>query len=232
MNIPKIIRDNAPTFLSTLGVLGFISSTIMAAKATPKALEVLENHKESSYFQKAIAVAPVYSPTIGMILLSTACIVGTNHIHSYRYSALLTLYSFGQKGLQEWQDAVLKQVGKSKYEKVREQVLTPKDPMPASFVTDEERVLFYDNYSGRYFRMDSVETVRRKVNDLNDLLFVDDFISLNELYFDLGLPPVEFGNEFGWSSQDGSIKIDFDAYLKNDKPCVVMSFALKPKKGY
>jgi hypothetical protein len=94
---------------------------------------------------------------------------------------------------------------------------------------DDERVLFFDVYSGRYFQTDSVETVRKVVNDLNDRLFAEDFVPLNDFYFGVGLPNVEFGDEVGWHVIDGSVQVKYDSFLKNDRPGVTVSFELKPR---
>lgn len=231
MKIVNTIQKQSPAILAGLGVAGFITSVIMSAKATPKAMDILEEMPENSTAkEKAEALVPVYAPTAAMVLISTACIVGSNRIHNYRYASLLALYSIGQKSLARWQDAVLDEVGRKKYEDVRERVLKPDGPVPESILIDDERVLFYDVYSGRYFRSDSVETVRKVVNDLNDILYRDDWVSLNEFYYEIGLPPTEFGGNVGWLVEDGSIKIDLDAYLKDDRPCVSVSFQLKPKE--
>ena len=230
MKLKNRLTTQSPAILAVLGCVGFITSVVMSAKATPKAIEVLEEMPEDSpTMDKIKAVGPVYAPTVGMILLSTACIVGSNRISRYRYASLLALYSIGEKSLQRWQKAVLDEVGEKKYENVRERVISPEDPIPTVIMMDDERVLFFDSYSGRYFRTDSVETVRKIVNDLNDLLFQEDFVSLNEFYFEIGLPSVEFGDEAGWNVADGSIQVTYDAFIKNDKPCISVSFVLSPK---
>ncbi len=231
MKLKNTLTRQSPTILAALGCIGFITSVVMSARATPKAMRAMEPRSKSTRMEKVKAIAPIYAPTVGMMLLSTACIVGSSRIHRYRYASLLALYSIGEKSLQRWQQSVLDEVGQKKYENVRERVVSPEDPVPTAILMDEERVLFYDVYSGRYFQTDSVETVRKTVNDLNDLLFQEDFVSLNEFYFEIGLPRVEFGDEAGWNIADGSIQVTYDAFIaQNDKPCISVSFVLSPKK--
>lgn len=206
----------------------------MTAKAAPKAERTLERMEienyDASLKDKVMLVAPIYAPVVGMVLVSTACIVGSNRVHRYRYASLLALYSIGQQTLDRWQDAVLDEVGKKKYEKVRERVAEPIGNLPVSILPDDERTLFFDVFTGRYFRSDSVETVRRVINDLNDAMFNDDFVSLNEFYYGVGLDDTEFGNEWGWNIANGSITAEFNAFLKNDRPIVSVTFQIKPKK--
>ena len=226
------ITDHYPNILSALGVTGFITSVIMAAKAAPQAKGILEEaDEETPLIEKIKAVAPLYAPTAGMILISTACIVASNRAHRHRYASLLALYSIGEKTLQKWQDSVLEEVGPKKAEKVRERVVSPnEDPVPTAILLDQDRVLFFDTFTGRYFRTNSVETVRRKINDLNEQLLTGDWISLNEFYYELGLERVDFGDECGWSSYQGNIQVEFDSFIKDDGPVVSISFMVKPKE--
>jgi hypothetical protein len=167
-----------------------------------------------------------------MVLLSTGCIVASNRIHRYRYASLLALYSIGEKSLQKWQDSVLEEVGQKKYEQVRERTVKSDEPLPVNLLTDDSTVACFDVFSGRYFKTDSIETVRRIVNDLNDRLIVGDFVPLNDLYFELGLDRVEFGDQVGWllHDHDETIKVNFDPFMKNDRPVVSVSFVVKPRK--
>lgn len=232
MNITNIIKDQYPNLLAATGVAGFITAVIMSAKATPKAENILEELEEDApLLEKAKALAPVYAPTAGMILISTACIVASGRAYRHRYASLLAIYSIGEKTLQKWQSSVLEEVGEKKFEKVRERVVAPdENPVPTAILLDEDRVLFFDTYTGRYFRLNSVETIRRKVNDLNDRLLTGDWISLNEFYFELGLERVDFGDEVGWVSYQGTIQVEFDPFIKDDRPCVSVSFIVKPKE--
>ena len=230
----NILKEQYPNILSALGVTGFITSVVMAAKAAPMAKDILdEADEETTLLEKAKAVAPVYAPTAGMILISTACIVASNRAHRHRYASLLALYSIGEKSLQKWQSSVLEEVGPKKYEKVRERVVSPdENPVPTAVLLDEDRVLFFDTFTGRYFRLNSVETVRRIVNNLNDQLLSGDWISLNEFYYELGLERVDFGDDVGWAAYQGTIQVDFDSFIKDDRPCISLSFVVKPNKEY
>lgn len=240
MKVKNTLTSQSPTILAALGCLGFITSVVMSARATPKAVSTLKNlgvtylgKNKVTKLEKVKAIAPIYAPTVGMMLVSTACIVGSSRIHRYRYASLLALYSIGEKSLQRWQNAVVDEVGQKKYEKVRERVVSPDEgTIPTGVLLDESKVVFFDVFSGRYFKTDSVETVRRIVNDLNDRLIVGDFVALNELYYELGLDRVEFGDEVGWllHDHDETIKVTFDPFMKDDRPVVSVSFVVKPRK--
>jgi hypothetical protein len=231
MKVKQTLHNNSPTILAAFGVVGFISAIVMTAKAAPKAERVLEDVPEDApIVEKIKAVSPIYAPTAGMILISTACIVGSNRIHRYRYASLLALYSIGEKTLERWQESTLEAVGKKKFEKVEERVREPRDDPPSSMIIDDNRVLFYDLFSGRHFHGNSIESVRKVVNDLNDQMYSEDFASVNDFYYGVGLDRMEYGSEWGWNIADGAVTVEFDAFIKNERPVVSVSFPTRPKE--
>ena len=67
--ITKLCKENGATILSGLGVAGVVSTAVMTAKATPKALDILadkQEYKQEHYgepltrFEKLLAVIPPY----------------------------------------------------------------------------------------------------------------------------------------------------------------------------
>lgn len=40
------LKRSSPTILTIIGVIGVVSTTVMAVKATPKALEIIEKNTE------------------------------------------------------------------------------------------------------------------------------------------------------------------------------------------
>ena len=230
MNLKTILGNQSPTILASLGVAGFITAVVMAARATPKAVEVLDEHLGESNFEKAKAVAPIYAHVGAMCLLSTACVVGSNHIQRYRYAALLTVYSLGLASLSRWQESIINTVGEKKYEEIREEVVAPRGPIPGNLTTDTEKVKFFDYYSGRYFHYRSVEDIRAIINDINEKLYHDDFVPVNDFYHSLGLDPIQIGDEVGWIIGNGSITIQYDSRIHEDIPCITLSFDIVPRE--
>lgn len=236
MDVNRTLRKETPSILATLGVVGFLTSVWMTAKAAPKAKDILEELPEDApMLDKVKAVAPIYAPTVGTILLSIAFVMSSNRMHRYRYASVLALYSIGERSLEKWQTAVLKEVGPKKYEKAELLTMDPNEdpnPPPTAILLDDDKVLMYDVFSGRYFKVQTVEVVRSIVNRLNEQILAGDWISVNDYYFELGLEPLEYGGEWGWTSYRSIIEIRTDAFLKDDRPVVSVSFINKPKEYY
>lgn len=231
MNVKKELHNNSPTILAGLGVIGFLGAIVMTARAAPKAQRRLGYlPKDAPIKEKVKTVAPVYAPVAGMAMVSTACIVGSNRIHNYRYGAILALYSIGQQSLERWQESALEVVGQKKYEKIIERDREPRVPLPVSTIADEDKVLFWDHFSGRYFRAHSIESVRKVVNDINEKMFREDWAHVNDFYYGVGLDPMEFGDEYGWDLAYGQCEVAFDAIIKGEQPVVTVTFRLRPRE--
>ena len=231
MNIKSDLEKHSPLILAGLGVVGFITATIMSAKATPTATWVLDElPRDVTYLEKARVLAPIYAPTAGMLLISTACIVASNRLYRQRYVTLLALYSIGEKSLQRWQEAIIEEVGPKKAEKVRERVSAPVGPIPEHLGLTDDNTLFFDYWSGRYFEAKSIEVIRQVINDLNEELLLEDFVVLNDFYYLLGLPPVYIGDSVGWAVMNGNIQVTYDSYIHEDRPCVSITFRVDPKE--
>ena len=189
MNIRSEVEKNSPLILATFGVIGFVTATVMSAKATPMATRELRRlPRDTTYVEKARILAPIYAPTVGMLLISTACIVASNRLHKQRYLSLLALYSIGEQTLKKWQKtSIIEEVGPKKAEQVRERVVAPVGPIPEHLGLSDNVTLFYDDWSGRYFEAKSIEVIRQVVNDLNEELLIEDFVVLNDFYYLLDL---------------------------------------------
>ena len=61
----------------------------------------------------------------------------------------------------------------------------------------------------------------------------EDYISLNEFYYELGLDGSSIGDELGWNVADGLIELEFSAQLDTDgTPCIVIDYTIAPKRGF
>jgi len=243
----RSFNRNSPTILAAMGVAGLISTVILAIKATPKALEIIE--MEEKYRQSEMQdpdynrpIEPLevveltwrcYIPTAAMALVTTACIIGSNTINLRRNAALASLFSITEMTLKEYQAKVVDKIGANKEEKIRGELAQDKldkNPLEEKTVimTNRGSMLCYDSLSGRYFYSD-IESIRKSLNDFNKRLMHDMTIPLNELYADLGLEPIEIGAQTGWVIEKGLVDVYFGAKLtKEGQPCIVLEHRNMP----
>lgn len=249
INVSKIIKDtqksiikHSPEILTGLGITGMIGTTVMGIKATPKALRLMDEAKcekgdELTVVETVKTTWICYVPTVVTGALSIACIVGASSVNNRRNAALATAYAMTRTTLKEYEEKVVETVGEKKEQLIKDKVAKSKlEQNPVSnnevFITSKGEALCYDVHSGRYFKSD-VDKIRRVQNDLNERLLSEHHISLNEFYYEIGLPCNGAGNDLGWNIEDGQIKILFSSQLAEDNtPCLVIDYLVAPRYNY
>lgn len=240
--VRSYVVKHSPEIMTSLAICGMFTTTVLAVKATPKALELLEEKKEEEQVDKLTTLDTIktawkcYVPAAVTGVLSAACMVGANSVNLRRNAALATAYSLSETALKEYQEKVVETIGEKKERNIRESIAKDrleKNPMSAKevFITGSGDTYFYDITSDRYFTAD-IEHVRRIVNDLNERMLngMDSYVSLNDFYSEIGLRYTLVGDEVGWNvSKWGQIKLDFHAQIAdNGKPCLVLDFGQNP----
>lgn len=245
-SITMATKKHSPEILTGFGIAGMVTTTVMAVMATPKALDLLaevkEQHAEDTdkkAFSKDVItkVAPVYIPSVLIGSVSISCLIGASRVNFKRNAALVTAYKLSETALKEYQDKVVETIGAKKEEKVRDAIA--KDRIQANpvepgkvILTEKGNTLCYDWMSGRYFRSD-VEKLRKAENEINRRLLTYDYISLNELYDEIGLDHTGTGDQVGWRVDKGLVKLEFSSQLtRDDEPCLVMKYECAPEYGY
>lgn len=243
-DIRKFASKRSPEILTGIGIAGMISTTILAVRATPKALELIEEQKEeesvdelSSFEVVKVAWKP-YIPAMVTCVVSTACLIGASSVNTKRNAALATAYKLSETALTEYREKVIETIGEKKDRIVRDKVAeerVKKNPVSKNevIVTGNGKTLCFDPISGRYF-MCSIETIKKAENMLNKQMLHDisGYVSLNELYDELGLDHTSVGNDLGWNTNQ-LIDIDFSSQLNdNGEPSVVLDYLVAPKYDY
>lgn len=235
------ISKNSPTILTGVAVAGLLGTVGLAIKATPKALDLVileENFKGENLTKKEIIKASwkCYIPTALMGSVTIASIIGANQVNMRRNAALASVYSITEATLKEYQSKVVDTIGEKKADKIKEEIaedVLKKNPHSETEVilTGKGETLCYDVLSGRYFKSD-IEKLRRAENDLNSRMLKDDFISLNDVYYEFGLDPTKLGDEMGWHQEDGLIYFEFSSLLADGVPCMVIDYQITPHYDY
>lgn len=243
-DIRKFASKRSPEILTGIGIAGMITTTILAVRATPKALELIEEKKEeesidelSSFEVVKVAWKP-YIPAMVTCVASTACLIGASSVNTKRNAALATAYKLSETALSEYRDKVVETIGEKKERIVRDKVAeerVKKNPVSKNevIVTGNGKTLCFDPISGRYF-MCSIETIKKAENTLNKQMLHDisGYVSLNEFYDELGLDHTSVGNDLGWNTNQ-LIDINFSSQLNdNGEPSVVLDYLVAPKYDY
>lgn len=256
------ISKHSPEILTGIGIAGMITTTFLAVRATPKALELIEEKKDelnNKQVEERLdkngdlrdykeitklkfpdlfkATWKCYIPAAVTSVVSIACLVGASSVHIKRNAVLATAYQLSETALTEYKEKVIETIGEKKEEVIRDKVnkdRIEKNPVSKNnvIITDKGNTLCYDHMSGRYFKSD-IDKINKAVNVINNRILHDFYASLNDLYSELGLYTVSLGDKLGWNSDMGLIEVEFSSQLADDgTPCLVMDFNKAPKYDY
>lgn len=253
-NLSKIVDDiklsltkHSPEILMGLGITGMITTTVLAVKATPRALMLIEEKKKEERKDKLTPVETFkvawkcYVPATLTGVTSIACLIGSGSVHARRNAALATAYKISETALVEYKEKVIETIGEKKEKTIQDKIDKDKiDNNPVSqnsvIVTGKGTTLCYDALFGRYFDSD-IEQIKRAINEINRRIMVDMYVSLNEFYDELGIPHAEVGDDLGWNIDDiqgrNLLDVSFGSQITDDdRPCIVMRYTVAPKRGY
>ena len=240
------IAKQSPLILTITAVGGIVTTAILTHRAAIKAHDLILAENEERLEHEFPVVQGVkeyatltwkfYIPPVVTCAMSIACIIGANSIHKQRYAALASLYAVSETALKEYKEKVAETIGKGKAEKIDQLML--QDKIDRHSVVNNEvietghgKTLCFDAWSGRYFRSD-IEHLRRVENELNRELLIEAWVSLNTVYYELGLEDTKFGELMGWHSELSLIDFQFETKMAHEKePCLVLDFSVAPKYG-
>lgn len=251
-SITKFTKKRTPEILTGFGIAGMITTTVLAVKATPKAISLIDDARhmdengmpiaEEQEISKLDIVKVAWKPYIPAAVtcaLSIGCLVGASSVNCKRNAALATAYELSRSAMAEYREKVVETIGENKEKKVREKVNQDKinnDPVSDQdiILTDKGSTLCYEPITGRYFRSDTI-FIKKCINELNRIAFTDVYVSLNTFYSMIGLKEADIGECMGWNinCDDGSIDIDFTAQMTDkDEPCAVIDYITSPIVDY
>ena len=201
----QFCKRNASTILTCVGSAGVVATSVMAVKATPKALELLEGAKkekgeELTKLEKIKVAGPTYIPSIAMGASTIACVFGANVLNKRRQAALISAYNLLNESYKEYKKKVEDLYGEEATKQIRTEIAKDHyDEEKDQNGEDDNKQLFYDEYSQRYFRA-SNETVLSAEYAINKILTEDCYASVNELYDLFEIDTIDGGDAVGWSS--------------------------------
>lgn len=253
----SFVTKHSPEILTGVGIAGMVTTTVLAVKATPKALALIEeaerekhanNHGEYhdigreplTAFETVKAAWKPYVPAAVTGVLSATCLIGASATNYKRNAALATAYQVAATTLADYKEQVVETIGEKKEKVIREKVAQKQaDRIPESnqpvIITGYGDVWFIDPISNQEFQSD-IERVRKIFNDLNYRMVVgmEEYISLSELYDELGVRRTSVSDELGWNlGRDGQIEFSMHACTRqNGQPALMLEYNVAPRRGF
>lgn len=202
MKFKQFFDRNAPTILTCLGGAGVVATTVVAVKATPKALALINQAAEEkgeplTKMEIVKTAGGAYVPSIILGAATITCIFGANMLNKRQQAAIASAYALLDSSYKEYKKKVKELHGEENEQLIRTSIA--KDHYEDSEIDKDELPLFYDEYSSQYFNA-SNETILRAEYEINKLISINGGASLNEYYELVGLPKVDYGEYLGWSA--------------------------------
>lgn len=250
------IKKNLPSILTGTGIANMLLGTCLAIKATPRAMQKIEEKKKEEGHEHLTAVQTLQATWRCYIWAAAAelggvtCIVAGLNESNKRQAALSLIANSAEISLREFKEYrkyVQEQLGEKKEREIHAQAVNQtveRAPMPADMANKEAiegvapKPICFDKWSGRYYYVD-YDTVASAVNKLNQKMYanLEGYVSLNDFYIEIGVPVIESGDRVGWNTETGLIEIpDKDmldyAGTPNNWPCWVLEFVNPPQYEY
>lgn len=257
-NMQSVMIQYKPEILTGIGIAGMFISLGLAIEATPRAMSNVEKEKNEQSRKQSVqdiknnkkvepkvtklskkdtfkVVWKCYIPTVTTAVFSAGCIIGAQSVNAKRNAVLATAYKLSERALTDYQEKTIEVVGEEKERDIRDRVA--KDKIKNSEHTSDVIVTVAGNTPcidsmGREFISDP-NKIKRAENIINRDMRDEMYVSLNDFYDLIGLPPTKEGDNLGWNINDGYVDIRFDCQLNDaDQPCLIITYQLAPRFDY
>ena len=223
------ILRNSHHILTGLALLGVVASVALSVRIMHE--WDIDEFKRLTKEQRIMIYAKIYAPPAIAILATGACIVGAHSISVKRESSLLLAYEGTRQMYDRYRATVQDRLGPEEKE-IANKAASMAEPVPReTIIYGEGDCLFYDAYSGRYFKS-TVNKIDRVVNELNYTLLREMCVSLNEFYAGIGLEGISLGDQLGWNEQR-QIEVHYGSRVTEEgRACIVLDFVIEPTERW
>ena len=207
------LKRNSSTILTGIGVVGVVATSVMAVKATPKAILLIEQAKEEkgeelTKFEVVNVAGPVYIPAVVMGASTIACIVGANVLSRRQQASLMSAYAVLDSSYKDYKKKLKELYGEEADTEIRHEIVKDKHN-DQEFSIPEGEELFFDYNSLQYFHSTMEEVLKAQYRFSRNYA-ISGYATLNELCDPFGIGRVDWGDEVGWSREASDIFYNYD----------------------
>ena len=237
----RLLKKHSPEILTGLGLMTLASSVVLAVKATPKALWVIEHEEIEQAHplttkEKVKVAGKLYIPAAAAFIAGSACIIGASSIHLHRNAALAAAASLTDATFKSYREAVSEKIGEEAEKDIHKEVAAKKmeEHTPETKIINlphgDDTTWCYDPLVDRYF-WSTRNVIENAVNVVNRQMRYDMRLSVNEWFDTLGLDHADLADDLGWDiDTNGYLELTYDSRLdKTGKPAMVLVYTNPPK---
>ncbi len=211
----KIISENSNLVLTIVGATGAVASVAFAIHGTIKAVKLCEIKQPQGTKEVIKTVWKCYIPTIGIVILTTAAIIGNGRINAKKIAFLTSALAGSRNSLKILEQKMAEEIGPKKAQKVIDAANSeeakqniPTDPKEI-IDTGKGDVLFFIKDFGQWIRSSHEGIELAEIKTREDLQYTNDwdengdnYIPANTALKYLGARECGLGTFMGWKSSD------------------------------
>lgn len=215
----RVITDNSPLILTSLGVVGTVATAFLTGKAAYqsaaviKSAEAAQNAKREAgesrstltTQQQILKVWKLYIPAVGSGVLTCASIILAQHINARRMAVIAGGLALSRNDLQDYKEKVQNAVnGKKVHKDAKGSIIEEKiagisdEEWDDAIYTGKGQVLFVDSYSMRPF-YSSMDAVRHAEASILTQILKEGSATVSDWYDKLGLQHTAMSEDYGWN---------------------------------
>ncbi len=209
----RTLKRHTPTILTAVAAVGVVTTGVLSGKASIKASRLLEAEKaekdaDLTVLETLRIVTPTYVSTVCVGTATLACLVGVGVLNRRNQTAVAAAYGILDANFKSYRKAAKEVFGEDADEKIIAEVakstylhgngmFSSGVIYDAKFDMSSEEILFYEEYTGRYFQS-TMPAVMNAQYHLNRNLMLRGDATVNEFFEFLGLEQTPNGDNIGW----------------------------------
>ena len=215
--------------------------TLTKTEIVDDILQMPKDHNKT----KLLVYAKNYAPAAVLLGLSWFCIYGSCRESNKRIATLASAYILSETARKEYQEKAKAIFGNKKTQDIRDEIIQDrinKNPASKAQVANvdipnqsntPDLHLWYDVISDRYF-YSSAERIRRCELDAQRMLDKNGFVSINDIYYILGLKDIPIGNDIGWKKDmNPDVQLIIGGALdENNNPIGTLEMDVHPSSAW
>lgn len=227
------MKRHSSLLLSVASSVGLVTSTVLAVKATPKALQLIEEEKKKrskivtntvyadnqKYESQEVVYEDLsildtikvawkpYIPT-GISMFSTLiCIFGNTYLNYKTQTSLISAYAILDRSYKEYIEKTKELYGEDADRDIRQKVASSN--IDSNYIHREDKKTFFELRTMRYFES-TVQDVLKAENMLNQELAATGYVSMNDFFRFLHLEQLPYADYIGWCDHGEYHEIKFE----------------------
>ena len=250
MSLKGIFLEHLPSILTGVAVAGVVETTILAVKATPKALDILEEmytseKKDGTPWNKKDDIKATwkcYIPAATAGFGTIACIIGANHLHLSKEAGIIAAYSLLGDKFSDYRERSGEKHDKKIMDGIKKDHISEAVNEKPDKPLEVGKMWVYEPESKQYFQATTEQILWAELT-ANKMFANQGWLSFNQ-FLDLlpGAKKVPWGDFTGWYSIDedgtwdynwsfypgGTPLIDIQPQIATDDDVMILAYGMHP----